>query len=136
MAKKIAKIVVVILSIALTNFWTKSYVKQKSIDKFSNVLNTCILKTDLEKIISIDIKKVKSGSEIIVSNNSKCIVVENIEISFSYFTNEISDSIALNISESIKPNIEATISLNKIVADSIYDLRFDIKKISPKFVEI
>ena len=128
--KKILFLLLIILILILTNSITHSLTKEKFKDDFSKYSSYCILNSDIDKDLEVSYENTENGLLINLSNNSKCVNIEEMTFTFIKFNNLNNDTISIEVNEKIKYNFEASLTLNQIKIDSNTKIKHQIKRIS------
>ena len=133
MKKKFLIVIFSIFLIYLTNLITYNYTMQTTKSDLVDFIKNCDLKENLNSHLKVSLITRQEGFRVLVSNNSKCFSVNELQLNIKSYNKGVQDTITLNIKEKIDPKFDIDINVNEIENDSLILINFKINNSELKF---
>jgi hypothetical protein len=127
---------IVIFSISLvylTNLVTYNYTIQATKSDLVDFIKNCDPKENLNSHVKVSLMTRQVGFRVLVSNNSKCFSVNELQLNIKSYNKGVQDTITLNITEKIDPKFNIDINVNEIENDSLFLINYKINNSEFKF---
>ena len=127
---------IVIFSISLiylTNLVTYNYAIQAIKSDLVDFIKNCDSKENLNSHVKVSLIAGQVGFRVLVSNNSKCFSVNELQLNIKSYNKGVQDTITLNITEKIDPKFNIDINVKEIENDSLFLINYKINDSEFKF---
>ena len=114
MKKKFLIVIFSIFLIYVTNLITYNYTIQTTKSDLVDFIKNCDLKENLNSHVKVSLITIQEGFRVLVSNNSKCFSVNELQLNIKSYNKGVQDTITLNIKEKIDPKFDIDINVNEI----------------------